>query len=255
MLVVSLLALTSVLAAPQKCRVRNPAQPPTVSPTSAGQRPLPQALQQLAPSLTSSAGLTVAGLPFAVPFKLPGDPSDINPSSTPTPAPPLTGKQIDLKNLPADKDIKNFYCSGLYSIRGFNEPLPANPNQAQVDAYFIAAANQLRKISGLPPFELNSCLSLHALGAALTGLPGHGGFGSLPPGVSDCGTFNAAEGLIGTQNYMPWWARIQAGLCMFMGDGHRGPYLDPKTTKIGYNFFPDKGDLKATSITFRVEYG
>jgi hypothetical protein len=41
---------------------------------------------------------------------------------------------------------------------------------------------------------------------------------------------------------------------MFMGDGHRGPYLDPEMKYIGFNFYPKNGDLRATSITLRVEY-
>jgi hypothetical protein len=169
----------------------------------------------------------------------------------------LLSKQIDINNMPKDDlEIANFYCDyELGLIRGLTFNLSATPTQAEMDTYFTSAANQLRRISGLPPFELNACLSLHALGAALTSLAGHGGFKVIPKRFADCGTFNGAEGIGSVVNVYPMWQRIQVNLCGFMADGHRGPFIDPKTTNIGYGIFPDKGDLKSTGLTFRAEYG
>lgn len=202
--------------------------------------------------------------PFAVPFRLAGDPSDVQTFSSPPISPALLGQVIDLKNLSSDPlVVKNYYCRGMYSIRGLNASLPAIPNQAEVDGYFIAAANQFRSISGLLPFKYDVCLSLNGYATALAALSPtntdrgpHSGFGAILAGQSNCTAGSAAEGLVGTQNYMPWWGRIQAGMCLLMGDaGHRDPFMNPRYSRIGYNFFPTNGDLKATTITFRLEYG
>ena len=140
-----------------------------------------------------------------------------------------------------DKKIINVFCSPIavnnhpfYDQVARNTSLaippkcdPTYPNSPGSREFFMRMVNTWRNIAKLKPLKWNECLAENSN----RGGSGHEGFGS-----SKCksGCAGVAEAAFGSACGWNWWRRLTIPMCAFFGDGHRGIFLNPAATKIGF---------------------